>query len=253
MHGSTILSSIISGLYFVTFIVCMIFGPAKGQTKRKTNAHYVFLYLLIMAGLSLADSLTPWQYNIHIDMFRIVKSFFLIYSLSVVLTNIINGVSLYMHLHIQNIILTTIFLFLSLDASNRSNRIVWLVIYAVASVIRLFYLLRESLHMFKFNPTFTKYLAMYIILYDIVYFVATIISPYFQGLISTETYKFVMDITDAVVTILCTFPIVHYGWSTVRHERALIKEGQISRAYQDGTLSTEAIWDMSHCYLWSNN
>ncbi len=250
MHGTVILSSIISGLYFVTFVVCMIFGPAKGQAKRKANAHYVFLYLLVMAALSLADSLTSWRYNDHIDMFRITKSFVLIYSLSVVLTNIINGVSLYMLLHVQNIIVSTVFLFLSLNAATTSMSYVWLVVYSITSLVRLFYLLRESLRMFKFNPTFTKHLAMYIIIYDIVYFITTVISPYFQHLISTETYRFTMDITDAVVTILCTFPIVHYGWSTVRHRRTIIKEGQITDAHANGLWSIDAIWELSHLYVY---
>lgn len=249
MHGGVILSSVISGLYFVTFVVCMIFGPAKGQPKRKVNAHYVFLYLLIMAALSLADSLTSWKYDHHIDMFRIAKSFTLIYSLTVVLTNIINGVSMYMLIHVQNIVITTVFLFLSLNASTSSKSIVFLVVYSVATLVRLFYLLRESLHNFKFNPSFTKHLAMYIIFYDIVYFIATIISPYFQHLIGLETYKFLMDIVDASVTILCTFPIVHYGWSTVKHRRAIVTEGQITESYRLKRLSKEDIWAMSHVYI----
>lgn len=249
MHGNVILSSIVSGLYVVTFIVCMIFGPAKGQPKRKANAHYVFLYLLSMAALSLIDSLTSWQYNGHVDMFRILKSFVLIHSLSTIMTNVINGVSLYMLIHFQNLVLTTLFLFKSLDAMTTHTRVAWLVVYSVASAVRLFYLLRESLHIFKFNPGFTKHLAMYIIVYDIVYFVSTIISPYFQELINVETYRFIMDISDVVITILCTFPIVHYGWSTVQHERMNVSEGQITMYSEQGVLSDNAIWLTCHTYI----
>lgn len=248
MHANVILSSVVSALYIVTFAVCVIFGPAKGHPIRKTNAHYIFFYLLYMAALCLASSLTTWEYNGHIDMLRLLKSFVLVGTLTVILTNIINGVSLCMLIHVQNLVLTTFFLFMSLNGSSTNQRITWLVIYAVFSCIRLFYLLKEALFILPCNPRFTKYLAGYIILYDCVYFVATIVSPYFQELVSESTYLFFMDIVDVVVSVLCTFPIVHYGWSVIPHATTNIRPSQISMLVNGGEWTQKDVWEVFHLY-----
>lgn len=246
MHASVVLASVSSGLYIVTFAVCVILGPAKGHPTRKANAHYIFLYLLYMAGLSLASTLTFWEYNDHIDMLRMIKSFVLVGAFTIILTHVINGVSLYMIIHVQNLLVSTFFLFMSLNAPTSNKRITWLVLYAVASCLRLFYLLKEAMYVLRCNPKFTKYLAGYIIVYDVIYFVATVISPYFQSLISEGTYALLMDIVDAVVSILCTFPIVHYGWSVVPHTTTTIQPNEITNLIKSRQWSYMDVWHAFH-------
>ncbi len=249
-------------VYGVSILACFVFGLARGKPVRKANSHIIFFFFLYMIALCFLDMYSSWgrireSDGFHVDMIRFAKSLGFTGVFTLIVTNMISGFSIFTLIHGATLAFTYFALYMSMIEHTYSERVGWLVAYSATNAVRLFYLLKEIVDGKHYNPVVLKTVTLFNILYNAIYFVAFVMSDYFQGLISVYTMNVIMSTVDLILVPLCTFIISHFGWSAIRHliddrdpnnKTAIASNASIAQAYKNGTMTKEELRILYHTH-----
>lgn len=209
--------------YAVTILLAFILGLARGKRTRKVIIHLVFFSLFYMIMLCWIDMTSSWEVlrssdDVHIDVIRLTKNAIFSGVCALIITIIINKFSAYIIIHALNFTFAYFTLYKSMSSDEYKDRLTWLEVSCVLSVLRFFYILKEIIDGRRYNPAIAKTVVGFNLIYDILYYMLFIMSPYFQDMISLYSMNLAMSIIDLSLIPVCSLIVVHYNWISISQD-----------------------------------
>lgn len=237
MH--VVLQSIAGGSYLVIGLLCLVFGANRGHHIKRINSHVIFFFIYLMAlwyimNVSAELSLKSWLRDdgAHdIGLLRFISGTTIITTFTILVTYRMKEDSLDLFLHFAVSMFLNLFLFMSVIAFDSSSRMSWLAASIIFSVILIVHLIRESMCEEVVNPRFVRAIMIFITTYIGIYIASTVWGPLHEGLIGSSAQEIIMITMDLLVSLLCSIPIVHYGWALVHRGEVHLIPGTIAREF----------------------
>jgi len=214
------------GFFVILLVASSLVRNARGSHMRHITSRLVYymLELMIVWYSAAIFGHLCWT-NWSRDDFEVINvpllPFIQATTVCVFLGNLLlfkpNAESLDVLVHTLVAITCNGFLFLSVMVFHHNERIFWIFASISFALLSLYHMLRGSHIYYTGRPRFVRMLVFLLILYYIIYFCSTIMSPLHQGVISFGAFEIIMLCNN--VFILCVFSIIvlMYGWA-IRHQ-----------------------------------
>lgn len=254
-----ILQIIVAVIYCILGILCLGLGATRGNRIKRVNGEVVFFFIYFMAlWYFLATwtnfKITNWERDdgiFDISILRFAASFTIMitflsltgYKIKQDALDVISYTFLCVFVNISLIISVLLY-----DGDARNN---WIYVTFAFMGILIIHSIRDTFHEKIPHARFIRSIVFLVSGYGLIFIFTTLWSPLHQNLIDFKTQEIIMIIFDVIISILCAFPIVHYGWGISESLSPRISPGFISNIFQinrDRMLSDDTIRDSLHTF-----
>ena len=245
-------------VYCILGVLCLGLGATRGNRIKRVNGEVIFFFIYFMALWYFLATWTNfkimnWErddgiFNISIlrfaACFTIMITFLSLvgYKIKQDALDVISYTFLCTFVNISLIISVLLH-----DGDARRN---WIYVTFAFMVVLIVHSIRDTFHEKLSHARFIRTIIFIVSGYALIFIFTTLWSPLHQNLISFKAQEIVMIIMDVLVSILCAFPVVHYGWGISESNTPLVTPGFIFNIFKDNRrdMSEEEIRSILHTF-----
>jgi hypothetical protein len=246
-------------IYCILGFFCMLLGATRGNRIKRINGEVIFFFIYFMALWYFMASWSSFKINgwerddgvFDISLLRFTAGFTIIITFMSLIGYKIKQDALDVISYLFLSVFINISLLISVLLYESSERMIWVYITFIFAIILVVHSIRDTLHESLVYARFIRTIILIISIYISAFIFTMLWSPLHQDLISFKSQEIIMVIADLLVSILCAFSIIHYGWGFVQHVTPLITPGYLTEVFQrnrENGMSDDEIRDLMHTF-----
>jgi uncharacterized membrane protein YeiB len=245
-------------IYCIIGFICMLLGATRGNRIKRINGEVIFFFIYFMALWYFMASwtsfkITDWERDdgiFDISLLRFTSGFTITVTFMSLIGYKIKQDALDAISYLFLCVFINVSLLISVLLYESDARMDWVYVAIIFTVILVIHSVRDTLHEKLDHARFVRTIILIVSAYIMSFIFTTLWSPLHQDLISFKTQEIVMVISDLLVSVLCAFSIIHYGWGLSPHNTPLVTPGYVTDIFKMNRLkmSDNAIRDLLHTF-----
>lgn len=199
-----------------------VLGADRGNRTKRVNAAVVHFFVIFMTlwyylgvwgKFAFIPQLERDDGSFDIPLLHYVTSTMIMITFTALISYKIKQTPLNVIWYTFFCLFINVAMMLGVVLFSKSDRDVWTIVGIVFTVLLIINTIKDSNEEGVGNHRFVKSVIVQVILYIVVYLCVTLMGPLHQDLIAYVTLDSILTVADLLVSTLCAFPIVHYGWA----------------------------------------